>query len=155
LKEIIMGVALPTSVSEKPNLDVSGPFPFAGETPAEWEARKVSILAGMETAPTPPAGGVFLGRWRVATIATQGSFYLFGLVLTISDFAQDGFDKSAELAALAVDDVVTLESATGSNELTVDTVVDEGGYFTVTASADNAVGVLVDNQIVNVFVTAA
>ena len=150
-----MGVALPTSVNSKPYIDLSGPFPFPGELPDEWAARKAAILAGMESSPTPPAGGVFLGRWRVANRPTQGSFYLFGLELSIADFAQDGFDKSAELAALAVDDVITLESATGSNELTVATVADSGGYFTVTASADSPVGYLVDNQIVNFFVTAA
>jgi hypothetical protein len=150
-----MGVALPTSVDNKPYVDISGPYPFAGETDAAWETRKASITGPMTPPPAGPVGSTFLGKWRVGGDVKQGYFFLVDLELAVADFARDGFDKTALLSQIGAGDTITIESPSGGNTVTVDTVADLGGYFGFYLSDQAPTGILYPGELANLFWTAA
>jgi hypothetical protein len=136
----------PTVASGPRYLNISGPFPFPGETQGDWDTRYATIESEVPLD--------FVAEWALGDSTRPGEMELatLNVVLNVTGPGQIGTD--AVLGTLELGDVIYIEQKTGNNTITVSSVSTTDGVTTVVGSAEAPVGVLTDGRPINVWITA-
>ena len=136
--------------SGKPKTDVKG-YPDTAGVPIP-----VLVKGSTAAAPTPPPGTERIGSWIVQNGASfaPGTVGLVYPDLGVANIDRTGTDLAARLLALTSGDTVWVQTSTGSNTLTVTSATDTGnGWVDVECSAEDAVGTIVDGQVMAIWAT--
>lgn len=136
---------VPTIVSGPKYLNVSGPFPYAGEPQADWDAR---YAAAESEVPLD-----YVGHWVWGNAGNVGEMNAFGGELLLNVTGTEHTADQARLEALEEDDIIFVQQSGGTNTLTITSHLTVGGEIAFVIASEVPVGIMDGGLRTDIWVT--